>query len=203
MKKLTLILLLLSFSVFAQNPDSTKKQLGLVIKGDILLPIIGLFDEGYYCSFTIEKFLKKRHSIQLTYFEFWLNTPDGSKSNYRQLIPEYKFFVSKKKLCNGYYIGAYGQFLSEKYNFQNNEGGGWVIERYKTILIGGGICTGVQFYLLKKLTIDVMFGLGIVKPINYYEAYFYDGGAHPLIFDKTWYAPYYNGRAAINIGYKF
>jgi uncharacterized protein DUF3575 len=208
MKKLSLILFLFSVSAFAQKTDSTKKQLGLVVKGDILTPIIGLIVEQGYCSFTIEKLLKKRHSIQLTYFESWLHYPDNWKLNLLQLMPEYKFFVSKKKLCSGYYIGAFGQFIHYKEIFENNPGGNELnVENYKEVALGGGISNGVQFYVFKKITIDILLGVGLYKPIYFYDIQTYNsfnGVITRVNFPEQYYnAAQFNFRAAINIGYKF
>src|ERR1035437_8030078 len=97
--------------------DSTKKHLNLIVKGDILLPIFELFLSSrqndflnFYCSFAVEKLLKKRHSMQITYLGSWGHYYEGWIHNFLQIIPEYKFFVSKKKSHSGYYVGAFGLF---------------------------------------------------------------------------------------------
>lgn len=209
MKKLTFILFLLSVYAFAQKTDSTKKQIGLVVKGDILLPIINLigniqterngnYNYVYYCPFTVEKLLKKRHSIQLSFFKNWTQNLYYAEWNYNQwaLIPEYKYFISKKKSYTGYYIGSFGEFFSEKV-LQSDDA---LSRGFKTISIGGGISNGVQFYVFKKITIDILLGVGILKPISNQVLY---GSYGPSPFDKTFYQSYFTYRAAINIGYKF
>ena len=210
MKKLTLILLLLSLSVFAQKPDGTKKQLGLVIKGDILMPILLISNANVfifnnnYCSFTLEKLLKKRRSIQLTFFEDWGQWGNPPIPYYIfnkwALLPEYKFFVSKKKAHTGYYVGVWGQFMNDKEINQRNN----IIENYKTVYLGGGISTGVQFYIFKRITIDALIGFGVLKPIYYYDTRWnVNGIVQQLTFQKDYYTSQFNPRLAINIGYKF
>jgi len=180
---------------FSQTTDSTKKQLGLVVKTDILSPILRLFGDkdlyfdNYVFSFTVEKLLAKRHSVQLTFFESWEQQPNDWQLNQWSLIPEYKFFVSKKKAHTGYYIGAFGQFLNYNERDYSPE-----IGNYKTISVGGGISNGVQFYVLKKITIDALLGFGILKPIYVYDTY----GAQQEDYLST-----YTFRSAISIGYKF
>jgi hypothetical protein len=192
------------------------------VKGDILFPLIYLIankqnqesqdpSAGNYCSFTIEKLLKKRHSLQLTYNDNWYSQTIANnwynKSTIWSLIPEYKFFVSKKKLCSGYYIGAYGKYSHDYENNVLNQSG-WEtnIERYKEVSLGGGISNGVQFYLFKRITIDVLLGIGILKPINYnvIQVYEYDlnNGTVITTINKS-YRFYYDARLAINIGFKF
>lgn len=105
MKQLTIILLIIisplfwrGAEAFAQKPDSAKKQLGLVLKADILRPIYGLLFAQNYASFTVEKLVKKRHSVQLTFFEYWGHQNDEWKFNQWALIPEYKFLYQTRKL---------------------------------------------------------------------------------------------------------
>ncbi|HEX7413958.1 MAG TPA: DUF3575 domain-containing protein [Bacteroidia bacterium] len=179
--------------------DTTKKHLNIIVKADILLPVFGLYAGYRYCSFTIEKLLKKRHSVQVTFTDYWEHTFNGLTFNNWQLIPEYKFFVSNKKSHGGYYVGAFGLFVHSKYVTTFPQ---MVIEGYKTISLGGGISNGAQFYLFKKLTIDVLVGVGLIKPVSYYDSYlYYNGVVQPLYYPDYDWQSYVTYRVAINIGF--
>lgn len=67
---------------------------------------------------------------------------------------------------------------------------------YKSISFGGGISNGVQLYVFKRITIDVLIGFGILKPVSYHVLY---GNYGP--FDKSYYIN--SVRAALNLGYTF
>ncbi|MHB8261632.1 MAG: DUF3575 domain-containing protein [Bacteroidia bacterium] len=212
MKKiLPIILLLLSLTAFGQKTDSTKKGIGLIIKTAIFQPTFNGMD--YYpititfhaFAVTVEKFFKKQHSIQVTFIEGWRNiifSPmDYSRSNTWALIPEYKFFVSKKKAQTGYYIGAYGYF-----NFLNNERVDGAYQGiYKALNIGGGISNGLQFYLFKRITINVLLEIGVLRTK---PAFYNDVEINPIpvcgcVREPALPAFELNSRFAINIGYKF
>ncbi len=222
MKKVTPILfLLLSFSAFAQKTDSTKKQLGLVVKGDILMPIYSLVNTDHYKihSFTVEKLFSKRHSLQLTVLSLTQNTKsvkeynnitNTNQMNFSSLaiIPEYKFFVSKKKNHTGYYVGAFAQYLYDigkiastqfipaGYSFPYYPNTPAVTYYDNTEIIyqrlAIGLMNGIQYYLFNHLVIDCLVGIGPVGTIVQ------KGSGTP----NTYIDPLVP-RAAINIGYKF
>lgn len=123
---------------FAQS-DTVKKQLGLIVKTDILMPFINGGSASLYSydgktlkafSFTVEKLLKKRHSIQLTFVSFGnynsirsyninpyginqytATETDRITQHAIAITPEYKFFVSKKKNHTGYYLGVSASYM--------------------------------------------------------------------------------------------
>jgi len=224
MKKLTLILLIIisplfwrgvGGEAFAQTTDSTKKQLGLVVKTDILLPAITLAkSRTAEFSLTVEKLIKKRHSIQLTfiYFNNYIRTrsyiipPSGieidkTTTNSIAIIPEYKFFVSKKKNHTGYYIGisaAYGlQLYRETYTANIPAGvsyyngvGPATLSNYRKDndqFYAFGIINGFQYYLYKCLVLDFVAGAGNAADFNQ---------SFRASSQFVW-------RLGLNIGYKF
>src|ERR1039458_37181 len=89
-KILYIAFLFLSVVTFGQKADSTKKGIGLIIKTDVLQPFYGGYEGGYGSlqnnskfgddyyilhsyALAVEKLLKKRHSIQVTFIETWLH----------------------------------------------------------------------------------------------------------------------------------
>ena len=124
------------------------------------------------------------------------------KSHAWSLIPEYKFFVSKKKAHTGYYIGAFGYF---NYYYDNYIWGHQQIITNQ-VNIGGGISNGVQFYIFKRITIDVLLELGVLSGNPVYNN---------VVITNPYISPadlcgcvtqppiQFYGRFAINIGYKF
>ncbi len=207
MKNLTIILILISFSAFAQKSDSTKKQLGLIVKADVLVPIISHLSKLNEFSLTVEKLFKQRHSLQLTYVKSWYNkntfvhnpaTESGTdKNSTYQIIPEYKFFISKKKAHTGYYIGAYAKFISTYEKSISSITSPIIrsdIFEYSMYSISEGVINGFQFYFFNHLTLDVLLGIGVREVIEFNQIQGNFGGNSSALFDL---------RAAINIGYKF
>ncbi|HEX7414399.1 MAG TPA: DUF3575 domain-containing protein [Bacteroidia bacterium] len=242
MKKiLHIIFLLLSIAAFGQKTDSTKKGIGLVLKTDVLMPTFNGIqnltggtsidnleaDVNNAFSFSVEKLLGKRHSIQITFIEKWSSVSNTiyndtaflsptsyyaipkltivNKANELIIIPEYKYFVSKKKAHTGYYIGAYAFYYSQNFNRMFSDASQYII---KTGNIGAGFSNGVQFYLFKRITVDALLQLGIIMTHSIYEK--------EIVINPPPYPTYrdmcgcllgpfvhFYPRLAINIGYKF
>ena len=179
--------------------DSTKKQLGLIVKADVLLGVVDGERYNYYnihsFACTAEKLFCKRHSIQLTINDYWSNT-SSSKISILSLIPEYKFFVTKKNPYTNYYIGAYVRYT----NYYSN----YLPDITKEGKIGGGISNGIQFYFAKVITLDVLVGVGIINKTPIYQSpkpsYNSHGG---LSLGAREPSTITDLRFAINIGYRF
>ena len=221
-----IILFLISFSAFAQQADSAKKQIGLIFKVDVLMPVYSLMNTDHYkiFSFTAEKLFSKRHSLQLTILSLTQNYKSTNESNYPliythtdnfssiAIIPEYKFFASKKKNCTGYYVGVFAQYLYDTEKYTNNTfvpagffyysmGGVNVVGPttisnsdqlvYQRLAIG--LMNGIQYYLFKHLVIDCLIGIGPVGTIS-------QNGSSISTNNKIGQLI---PRAAINLGYKF
>ncbi len=74
--------------------DTLKNKTHLIIKTDIAMPAIGLATNLIAGSLTFE-ICKRRYSFQLTGFASEINK-NGYRHNSVQIIPAYKFFISKK-----------------------------------------------------------------------------------------------------------
>lgn len=183
MKQLLAILivsLFFSSSTFGLEKDSTKKGIGLVIKYDLItLSLTTKFNSqknninGKFYSASVEKLFSKRHSLQYTwYLKTWGENQSLDKFYFHGL--NYKFFLSKKKKHVGYYIGSGLKYL----NTTNYSPMSWVppqtlndpsiqyrltsIDHY----IGAELINGVQFYIWKRLTIDLLLGGGVIGKLN-------------------------------------
>src|ERR1700739_3160473 len=79
-------------------PNDSAKKINIILKGDILFPVIGLTNQTQSYSFTVEKLFCKRNSVQFTYLQTKRNySPSPSTQNHdadifnlQQFITEYK-----------------------------------------------------------------------------------------------------------------
>ena len=220
--KIKFLLLLVCANIFCvagtaeMKEDSTHKT-GLVLKGDVMFPLLSLaVKQTAIFSVTTEKLFHNRHSLQLTYVSLSLRgsqvvesypfTETRQNTNYTfEIIPEYKFYVSKKKNYTGYYIGAYlayinhtdkvldATFIPSGYKTVTISGPATLYTSYKDIQqsMAAGIINGFQYYLFNHLVIDFLVGGGLFETIKY-------KGVEPVI-----YAPQFYWRLAFNVGYKF
>lgn len=211
MKKILLFFLLFINVCFAQDSakyNNTHKPINLVVKTDLFLPVLYYFENsgnGKAISFTIEKLLAKRHSVQL-YSLFFKGIGKGGNplrseayiANGYQLSLQYKFFVSKKRPHSGYYIGAFGLYstLHTTNQFIDYQIKPAYTHNFEDINynMGCGFINGVQFYLYKRIVIDCMLGLGVTEA---FKNTVLQGDIEENRDPKAYIT------AAINIGYKF
>jgi len=203
--------------LFSQNDTLQKSNSAFVLKTDILLPVMGLFNIGDFLepnklnfSITSEINFKKRNSLQLTVLNVWPKVkhvgywPSANTEiftvNVLEIIPEYKFYLSRKKMQKGFYIGAYAKYIRS--HTIREEHGPYPyspmmhLEYIEHETAFGGLA-GYQFYIKKKLVIDFLLGLGRaqlfkVDIIKKEYTQFSDD-----------YSGYLDAQFAINIGYKF
>jgi len=215
---LLIFALFLFTKLFSQGHAFQKSNGTFVIKTDILLPVMSLFNIGDFLehskpnfSITFEKFLKKKSSLslQLTIMNAspklrhvgnWHSTDAIIfTENILEIIPEYKIYLFRKKMQKGFYIGAYAKYIRN--HTINEEPGPYYnlmtyLEYVEHETAFGGL-TGYQFYIKKRLVIDFLLGFGraqlfkldIIKEEN---VHFIDD-----------YSGYLDAQLAINIGYKF
>src|ERR1035437_5820568 len=185
MKRLFIIaFLLFGSSCFANKLEPERditKKVNLILKTDVLLPVItlGKSHTGEF-SFTVERLFNKRHSFQLTFASFGnykrnMQLSYGAvtqETNFDEhsiaIIPEYKFFVSKNKNHTGYYIGASAAYLLNAQNnkwaiiipagvsYNNTMGPATLSYHYKDNLqaLAFGIINGFQYYLYNHFVLD-------------------------------------------------
>ena len=210
---LSLVFFIVGFGLIAASPDSlkTKHQIGLIIKADLLA--LGYDAITYkktvyqkYYAFSVEKLLGKQHSLQLSYCNAPTAKLDG-KNKWYVISSEYKFFVSKNKPHTGYYIGGSLKYIhyyekSSRIPPQTLNDPAVYTGIYESHSLGVGFVNGVQFYLLKRITIDVMAGLGVFSEIakKEYNSYFLESGHHYYGFGISNHLDY---KLAINLGFKF
>lgn len=198
MKRIIFIFListiLLTSKIFAQ--DTLSKKNIVIIKTDIAMPVIGLATNFKAGSLTLELGLKHRHSIQLTgLITSMVSTEFQHKTI--QIIPAYKYFLSKKRACTGIYSGLYlkgSQYTSinDHRHFSEN----YYLE-YKQNTLGGGLLLGYQNYIMKRMVVDFLVGFGARQAVN---TTIIKSENISLGDIKNTYA---DGIIAMNIGYKF
>jgi hypothetical protein len=212
MKRLFFLLLffIVCFQFLSATPldslKTNKQGIGLIVKVDLFalgVDKFSLHPKRY--GFSIEKLLVNRQSVQLSYYFAPYSTFFG-KSWY-MISSEYKFFVSKKRPHVGYYIGGNLKFIHyyEKSGYipPQSIADSTFYGKYESYSIGAGVINGVQFYLLKRITIDFLAGIGFlaeVKNKQYQPYYLGNGGRHYYGFA---FSPNADVRLAINIGFKF
>lgn len=173
-------------------PDWRQKQARIIVKTDLFFPLYFSKYKDLIFTLTVEKPIAKRHSLQLTYMGVhtkYLSPGLEERSHSLFIIPEYKFFVSKKRACSGYYVGASALYDHEKdiLSFHSSSQGDRNYYSYYNAY-GFGLMNGFQYYFFKHLTVDVMAGA-----IAFVEI---DSGDP----DEYWdFFP----RVAVNLGYKF
>ncbi len=183
------------------NLDSADNKLNLIIKADILSPILLTLNQTGYGSLTIEKGLKRRFSVQLTGTFSSYVTKDYHadtlwnyhKNNRFQIIPEGKYFWGKRRYYSGFYSGLYA-----KYEYSKSESK-WFSYNNQTFLhyngnrsyVAGGIIIGYQNYIIKRrMVLDILAGAG----------YFSRNIIH---FSDAFRSNEIDIRFALNIGYRF
>jgi len=186
--------LVMSVSLNATRSDSTKYFINLVVKRDLYSDFLTILkarsDNQYkrtYTSWSIEKMFLKHHSFQLS---FGYGKFQDKYYNYKwfSLIPEYKYFVSTKHSLTGYYIGAGFKYWQTKSIPRSDVQFFEIPINVKSANIGVGIINGVQFYLLNRITIDALAGIGYFESSKYYDF---------SIAKKLDY------RVALNFGFRF
>jgi hypothetical protein len=197
MKQLLTIpfIFLLNTTIFAQ--DTLNNRSKFIIKADILSPILSISKDLKMGSLTAELGFKKCHSIQVM-GSYKVDTHLGPSEKTLQIIPMYKFFLFKKKFCDGLYSGVnanytQGNFPSDKIIHNTNV---W----YRHNSLGGGLIIGYQTYIKKHLVVDALIAAGMEELINAKEIV-----GNVKFDDKITNAqnPNFYLILALNIGYKF
>ncbi len=203
---IVLCALLLSFKGIKAQVDSSKCKLTYMVKTDAFFPFISLMIRSmdpineYAQSLTFEVGFKQRHSCQMTGL---LMAEKGHEYSW-QIIPEYKYFLSKKKEYQGFYIGAYLKYITNKINYPKPGpflycGTGMTVPYVEPTYVplqyehgtAEGINIGYQGYFTKHFVFDILLGMGTsqikLSTIN---------SSRPS--DSA-----YSDRFAFNLGYKF
>ncbi len=188
--------------VAQRQNDSAKKSIGLIIKVDLFNPATGLFGNLPVYDFSIEKFTGKHTSIQLTgFYDSFHDANNGVGYPVGQqeyiIATEVKYFLSKRKTHKGIYVGFLGlydhihiisYYWSSGYT---GEGNGY------NNFYGPGVLAGVQYYIFKRIDVDLLIGLS--KGLNY----IYWTDTHNNIISSDTHQFTFDGIANLNIGYKF
>ena len=177
MKRLSLIVLIVTASLSARGQDSTRKNM-FAIKTNLLLPALTiLLSPG--ASLSLEKGFKKRHSVQLTGSYLTIFTLKEATSEYRiNIVEEYRYFLSRKNNFRGFYLGSGGVQAFD--NYIDHDHDMYDDSSYSYWQFGAIGFVGFQNYSSKRIVFDFIGGGGITWP--YWEAYI---------------------RLGINIGYRF
>jgi hypothetical protein len=204
-----LLLLFFYLDCFCQTAEP-KKQLGLIVKADVLMPVVTQIlsqipnynSKEYNFSLALEKQLEQRQSIQLTGMYSYINLnlePGTIQYKTVSITPEYKFFILKNKPITGPYLGGYSAYRNEHFFSIEESYLNGPYDEYIIHIIGVGIITGYQCYIKNKIVIDFLAGLGVNKEISIHKLQSINNSSTPK---PTSYLNL-DGRLAINIGYKF
>ncbi|MGP8216726.1 MAG: hypothetical protein ACLQQ4_14270 [Bacteroidia bacterium] len=184
------IFLLCSIQCLAQS-DSTKRQLGLVPKIDILSPIAGLFTKTTDLGCSVEKEIGGHGGVQLTYsyFASITNPPsiDGGAHNTfyeTQVIPEIRYYLGKAKRHEGVYIGASPEWVYTDQIYSETGPFSYYFHQHET-QVAYGLDIGFKKYICKKIALDLLFGDGVTN----------------LFYNAPFPAQYL--RANLDVGYRF
>lgn len=242
MKYIFLFIFLICYgSSFSAPSDSLKvkrKKLDIVLKAEILGPSLEAYTyyrnsrngftpflREWLYSFSAEALLLQNQSVQLTYmgynatFNYNSNFLPAVRRNWFVIAPEYKLYVSQKKVCSGYYIGANIKYirLSNQDGYSNSNSSVYSVAHSVSQSIGAGFITGCQFYIKEGFTFDFVLGLGFLTEVNYstdvppnaygYYSYFWrNNHVYDFALNNTVGSPsltHADIRLGINIGYHF
>lgn len=194
-----ILLTIISLKVYSQT-DTTKKCV-YIIKTDLFLPIIGIFNDIHCATMTIETGFRHRNSVQLTamYADHEYNTYDNPAYVYYNeksivIIPEYKYYFGRKKSFAGLYIGGFLSFT----NLRHSDESEMFPLDYTANNLGSGVIIGYQNYF-RHFVFDFLLGAGYMK--NYYLNITKSGIG--LVNDLVETNSGFIYRIAVNVGYKF
>jgi Protein of unknown function (DUF3575) len=194
--KLTILLLIISnTTLFAQ--DTLKTNASLIIKSDIFLPLYGIARNYKTGSLTLEFLIKRRHSLQLTGLISSYKSLER-QNNSRQIFPAYKFYLSKKKIQQGFFSGIYikGSQLITIFDNRHRNYNPTYLE-FRTKSISGGPIIGYQNYFKKRIVFEILLGFGARKVMQQEIIKSGDIGFDSIKSSHT------DAILALNIGYKF
>lgn len=198
---LCVVQILIFTGTFGQSDTATKKTF-FAIKTDLVALSANAFNVVNFGSLTMERGFLNRHSFQVTtaYLKYI-----HLKSRSWSIIPEYKFFMNKKKDFKGFYTGGYLEYenTTSLHTYSSGSAGDKYIT-YKYHDVGVGLNFGYQTYLKKRLVLDFLVGIAgmnasrqVYFPADYYK----EMGSYPV--DNNYPITYLKERASINLGYKF
>ena len=213
-KHLFIVLCCFCFFGKMEGQDSiSRKPIGLIVKADILLPVLALTSKytEKQASLTIEKTIGKRQSIQLTgiYLYYKYEEPNvyfssaSFESKRTLIIPEYKFFILKRKVCSGPYVGSYFTLM-----YEAAKGNVWHdgvfyptnTDYYYYYSFSLGAITGFQYCIKNRFVFDFLIGFGGERELKNLTTKSNSTSINNGDFIPSWNL---DGRFAINIGYKF
>ncbi len=169
----------------ADSPNTNDKQQAkncLILKLDLIEPAISLIAKETSLAMGIEKGFCKRHSIQLAGL-LLLNKSDSFKTlpiKLIQIIPQYKFYLSKRRNFTGFYVGVYMKYSISQYASKASlpdqfQAGGpispilyyypYYTLTFDQFKIGEGGMIGYQNCFGKHIVLDFLFGLGQLSQI--------------------------------------
>lgn len=196
------VVLILFFTRTLGQSDTATKKTFFAIKTDLVALSLNAFNVANLGSLTMERGFLNRHSFQVTtgYVKYI-----HLKSRSWSIIPEYKFFMNKKKDFKGFYTGGYLEYENTISLLTYSSGSAGVkYITYKYDHVGVGLNFGYQIYLKKHLVLDFLIGIAgmnasrqVYVPADYYK----EIGSYSV--DNNYPITYIKGRASINLGYKF
>jgi hypothetical protein len=178
--------------------DFKIEKIQFLIKTDILSIIISAIEGKTAASFTGEICFNHRHSIQFTGLNKAYSTI-SRKDFTVEIIPEYKFFIEKRKSYSGFYAGAY--LKTTNYSYENELNidvpQNYTYLEYNMTRMGGGVICGYQIYIKKHLVIDLLAGYGALysTDINIIKMVNIKMDNQPKTINDF--------RLSLNLGYKF
>ena len=197
----TIILLsLILFSIKLQAQTNIVKGRLFALPGTFNVFSIGI---GY------EKMISSNKSIQILYnrYGYDMRGTDGSSETLNSIVPEYRIYFGKqldKNFNKCAFIGVFNEFTFSKVlpsgeGFEEEfEEGAKNLRDRKKIILSPGILIGKNFFLSKKLFLDVYAGIKY-RFINQ-ESRFYQDQIEIIEKSKS---DKIGIRMGLNLGYKF
>ena len=156
---------------------------------DILNPMLNVskIRTIFISGLTYERLIRSRSSFQLSLIFFKAPYLTKSVNTAFVIIPEYKFFVSKRVMHKGYFVGISSSFIARSKRLIELNNDFYANQKLLTI----GFINGYK-YIFRDLAVEFIFGLGYASKIN----------SNPA---ATLYIPIKqpNLRIGLNIGYRF
>jgi hypothetical protein len=204
--KLYFLILIVPFGLLSQNDSLKKTCFG--IKTNALLGALFRTNGSFGASLSAEYGFSKRHAIQVSaLYLIDRDSPPASGAFFKSylqwasIVPEYRFFFSKKESYAGFYAGVYAKIVqTTDYSEISDQHSGAInsLLKYRVTSLGGGILTGYQFRIRNHFLIDVFAGFGGLADTwtNIVQSYYETpgSGGNPDRIDV---------RGGINIGYRF
>lgn len=161
----SILIFIICLNTLAFSQTDSVKENRIVIKTDLVLPIISYSQKGSGGVLSFETNFLKRSSLSLSFLGQNISSLFLLK-NY-QVIPEYRLYFSHKQRFQGFYSGVYLKYLYNYYQKEEISKIEPTILKYEKRSLSCGMILGFQYLFRKRISIDIIGGIGYRKRINF------------------------------------